>query len=315
MNQTILQQAGLQLSSLALGCEPLGGTDWGTTDIAQLQAAVRCAWDNGIKVFDTADVYGLGRSESELSKALGAQRHDAVIVTKFGVRWFEPKDGERADVVKDNSVKYLQSALEASLKRLRVEAIPIYLIHWPDGITPVEETIEALEQCRKAGKIISYGLSNFEWQGCQSVVQEYPVAVFEGKYNLLEQTDGNSLFRKLSDAGVAILSYGPLAQGLLTGKYNKNTHFSQDDRRHRIPLFCKDAWRRNTRVLDVLRNAAQHYDCTLAQVALRWIIEQEIVTSIVVGAKNPAQVEGNLGALCWQMDEYWMAELAAAAEP
>lgn len=313
MGSSRLAQAGIELTPLTLGCEPLGGTDWGQVDMVELHAAVDKAWDLGIRVFDTADVYGLGRSEEQLSKALGARRHDAVIVSKFGIRWEVPKAGTRARVCKDASPQYLTQALEASLKRLNIEAIPIYLLHWPDGDTPLQQTIEALEQCRQQGKILSFGLSNVDWEQCAEVVDQYPLAVIEGKYSLIDQFPGNYDYRQAAEAGVARLTYGPLAQGLLSGKYDENTKFGHDDRRHRLPQFSSDVWPRNTHLLKVLREAAFAHDKTMAQVALRWIFDQGIVSSVVVGAKNPAQVEANIKALGWQLQPSWLKALTDAA--
>jgi len=312
MTTTVLSKLGVHLSPLALGCEPLGGADWGKVDMVKLHGAVDQAWNMGIKVFDTADVYGLGESEVQLSKALGAKRHEAVIVSKFGCRWTAQADLDRAKIIKDTSPIYIEKALEASLKRLKIDAIPIYLAHWPDTNTPLEATLEKLEQCRQSGKIVSYGLSNFNWVQYESYLNEYPLAAIEGPYNLIAQEPGDTEYTRARNAGLSILTYGPLAQGLLSGKYNQHSTFEENDRRHRLKHFSEKSWSNNKRLLNVLYQAAEAHNKTPAQVALRWIIQKKIVSTVIVGAKNPEQVKNNIGALGWQLDSHWMSKLTVA---
>ena len=302
MTSNNLSKLGVTLSPLALGCEPLGGADWGKVDMVNLHAAVEQAWDMGIRVFDTADIYGLGQSEEQLAKALGNKRQEAVIVTKFGCRWSAQKNQKRAMVYKDSSPEYLEKALCASLNRLKIDAIPIYLVHWPDAQTPLEATLDKLERCRKEGKIIAYGLSNFKWTQYESLLDKYPLAAIQGPYNLITQELGKTDYPCARQAGLATLTYGPLAQGLLSGKYNQNSTFEENDRRHRLKHFSSGSWRRNRRLLKVLHQASEAHQKTPAQVALRWIIEQNIVNSVIVGATNPDQVKNNIGALGWQLD-------------
>ena len=313
MKNSNLEKAGIYLTPLALGCEPLGATDCGHVNMSELHAAVNMAWEMGIRVFDTADVYGLGRSERQLSKALGGKRHEAVIVSKFGCRWDTKMDKKRVKVHKDASPEYVRLALESSLKRLDIEAIPIYLVHWPDINTPLEDTLEALEVFKKEGKILAYGLSNFSWSQCEKVLSQYSIAAIEGQYSLISQECSKTEYANARNAGVETLTYGPLAQGLLSGKYTENSTFGTDDRRHRLPQFSMDAWPRNKKLLKVLFQASEAHGKTPSQVALRWIIEQNIVSSLIIGAKNSAQVEANIGALGWQLDPLWSKKLSDMA--
>jgi aryl-alcohol dehydrogenase-like predicted oxidoreductase len=153
--------ADLKVSRIIFGCEALGGTDWGKVDVPAVQAAVAHAWDRGINTFDVADVYGLGRAETALAEALGPRRHDAVIITKFGVNWRQGKNGGRAETFRDASPAHAKKAAENSLRRLKIDCIPLYLVHWPDPRTPLADTRAALEELKAAGKIRRYGLSNF----------------------------------------------------------------------------------------------------------------------------------------------------------
>ena len=161
MEYVRLSGTDLVISRVGFGCEPLGGTDWGHVGESDAVAAVSRALDLGISFFDTADVYGLGRSEEILSRALGKRRKDVVIATKFGVNWHRgPKEG-RAQTFFDCSSRRAIEALEGSLRRLRVDCISLYLVHWPDPNTPIGETMQTLMKCREAGKIQHIGVSNF----------------------------------------------------------------------------------------------------------------------------------------------------------
>ena len=305
-----LKAAGFEVTPLGLGCEPLGGTDWGCTDLVQASAAVSRAFELGIRVFDTADVYGLGRSEIELSKALGVNRHKATVVTKFGVRWEQSSHKKRAVTYKDSSPAYLMEAVESSLRRLNLETIPVYLIHWPDKNTSIDDTLDALERLRVQGKIISYGLSNFDSKSIESSVQNYNISVVEQPYNLVEREKLEQVSNVLESSNVLSFSYGPLAQGLLTGKYTNDTKFDNSDRRHRLPHFSPQMWGRNKNLLDSLEILGEKYNKTISQVALRWVLDSGRVDSVIVGAKSCKQIEENYSALGWSLSKEDVSKLS-----
>jgi len=303
MEYTRLGRTELQISRLDMSCEPLGGTDWGDFDPNLAIQAVRHAWDCGITVFDVADVYGLGLAEKVLATALGSARYDAVIISKGGVAWQQAAGDGRARTYRDSNPTRIVAALEDSLRRLKLECLPIYLVHWPDTTTPIEETMIALNACRQAGKIRHFGLSNFSYRDIRRAQAVAPVEVVELPYNLIDHKAEAELLPASWDAGLGIISYGPLAQGLLTGKYGPETTFAPNDRRHRLPHFCKDAWPKNLQLLDRMEKTAQAHGKTLAQVALRWVLDQPEINSVITGAKSPVQVEGYLGALGWQLSQ------------
>ena len=302
----------LTVTPLALGCEALGATDWGAVDPRQLHAAVRCALDCGIAVFDTADVYGLGRGEEQLSLALGEDRHRVTIVTKGGVRWATPAPGARAKTRRDASAAYLRSALEHSLRRLRVDAIPLYLVHWPDPDTPVGETLECLEQARVAGKIQAYGLSNVGFPQVQAARAVAGVAAVEGPLSLLSP---DAALRELAGArglGLTTLTYGTLAQGLLTGDYSAQSVFDATDRRHRLRHFAPDAWAGHRPLLDEVAAIASEIGRTAAQVSIRWVMDSGVSSTAIVGAQSPDQVLDTVAALSWSLGGAHLARLGAA---
>jgi aryl-alcohol dehydrogenase-like predicted oxidoreductase len=280
-----------------MGCEPLGGDDWGSADVQRGRDAVRCALDSGITVFDTADVYGLGRGEEELSRALGDDRHRVTIITKGGVRWSERGADGRAPTRKDASAAYLSSAIDASLQRLRLDTIPLYLVHWPDPATPLAETIDCLERARDMGKIAQYGLSNFTFDAVRDAAAAYDVSAFEGELSLLSTEPRLAEFAAARALGLATLIYGVLAQGLLTGKYSPATVFDRSDRRHRLEHFSSEGYARNRDVLTTLADVARETGRSVAQVAIRWVLDAGVADSVIVGARSPDQVLQNVGAL------------------
>lgn len=289
----------LSISRLGLGGCPLGGHGWGSHDDAQARRAVAQAADAGINFFDTADCYGLGHSESLLSEALGQRRHDVTIASKFGVRVVKnPKPGQPRSVM-DASPAYLRQALEASLKRLRIEQIPLYYLHWPDSSTPLEETLCELEAQKQAGKIRAIALSNHSPEAIKQAATLTPITAVQTEMSLIDSASAESLLASCDDA--AVVTWGSLCQGLLTGKYRSADHFDASDRRSRYPNFQGERLQRNLRLVDALCEIATSLNKTPAQVALRWVLDTPGVGSVLFGAKTPAQVNDNLGALGWSL--------------
>jgi len=297
-----LNTMGLNLSPLAIGCEPLGKTDWGYVNILDCKRAIKKAFDDGVNVFDTADVYGLGRSEKELSSALGKNRHNAFIISKFGIRWQNNKKLKRAKTFKDSSPKYVRKAIENSLRRLRIETIPLYLVHWPDNSSPLESTLLELENARKSGKVLNYGLSNFSSKELKKVVDKFPISAIQAPYNLaINNSKSKKLFNLAKKKGLSVFSYGPLAQGLLSGKYDQNSKFNNNDRRHRLKEFSKDNFKKSNNILKAISSLAQKKNKSLAQVAIRWCIDSGYINSAIVGIKSQKQYKINFKVLEWKL--------------
>lgn len=303
----------LSVSRLGLGCEPLGGTDWGKFDLDSTTQAVSVAFELGINLFDTADIYGLGKSEERLSQALANARTRAVIVSKCGIRW-EANGHERASTSRDGSAPYVAQAVENSLRRLRLETIPLYLVHWPDPNVPIGETIDALDRIRKAGKIRYIGVSNFSANQLREAHSVAPIAAAELPYSLRNREAEDLMFPLCQQLGIAVLAYGSLAQGMLTGKYNAATRFGSDDRRQRLAHFQQQMLATNLETVERLRQVSKHCGRSPAQVALRWVLDQPVVACAIVGAKSPKQVQENLGALGWTLKAHERAFLNAEVD-
>jgi aryl-alcohol dehydrogenase-like predicted oxidoreductase len=311
MEYAKLGNTDLQVSRLGFGCEPLGGTDWGVVDQKAVMLAVRKAVDEGVNFFDTADVYGLGCSEELLSQALGDKRTRVVIASKFGVNWKSCVNGGRAETFRDSSPARVRKALEASLRRMKLDCIPLYQIHWPDPGTEIAETIETLVRCKEAGKIRYFGVSNFSPEQILEARQVHAPASAQLPYNLLDRRAEQKLLSSCWDLNIGALAYGPLAQGLLSGKYGLYTRFGQDDRRSRLFHFLPENLTRNLQVVDRLKEIGNRYRKSAVQVALRWILDNPLVTCAITGMKTPSQLDENIAALGWRLTsedrEYLMA--------
>ncbi len=313
MEYTRLSNTDIVISRLGFGCEPLGGTDWGLVDQDLAIAAVSRALELGINFFDTADVYGLGQSEQLLSKALGQRRHDVIIATKFGVNWKESNGCRRAKTFLDSTPYRVVEALENSLRRLRVDTIPLYLIHWPDPNTPLADTMEALMRCQEAGKIKYIGVSNFTSHQIREANQMVSLAAVQLQYNLIDHRAERELLPCCQELEISALAYGPLAQGLLTGKHGSDSRFGQDDRRHRLPHFQGNKLKEGLRIVGQLEKLGAKLQRSSTQVALRWVLEYPAISCAIVGAKLPAQIEHNVGALGWSLspEDYEVLENGA----
>ncbi len=281
------------LSQLCFGCEPLGGTDWGAVDVVEIERAIDRALSLGIDFFDTADVYGLGLSEERLSQALGQRRHDVVIATKGGVSWSRPSSQARARITHDSSPRYIRSAVDNSLRRLRLDVLPIYFVHWPDPRTPIEATFSELEKLRTEGKIKSLGCSNYSAEQVLRACEAATVEYVQLPINVLEGALGADMMEACARHRLRIVAYNVLAQGLLTGKYSESSRFPADDRRSRLPLFQGQQYRDAlVKVAQVSETAALE-KLTTAQYAVRWVLRQPLVASAIVGIKSVKQLDEN----------------------
>ena len=292
-----LGKSDLTLSRIGFGCWAIGGHGYGTVNDETSARAVQCALDLGINFFDTADVYGFGHSERVLAKALGKKRHDVVIATKFGVNW-----DEKGNTFKDCSPKRVVEALEGSLRRLRIDCIPLYQVHWHDGKTPILDTIEALLTCRDQGKIKFIGCSNFsEGQLEDSNLYDQVISI-QSEYSVTKRRNGALLQKCYQSFDMGVIIYGVLARGLFSGKYNSNSIFYENDTRSKDEEFRGRKLEKNLLKVNQLKEIARRYGKSPAQVAIRLALDQPFVTSGILGMKTIDQVKENAGAIGWTLD-------------
>lgn len=291
-----LPELDTPMSRLGLGGCPLGGHGWGETDDRNSIDAVRCALDLGINHFDTADIYGLGHSETILAEALGATRHTMVIASKFGVR--RTSEGK---TYFDNSPGYLRTALAESLRRLKLDRIPLYYLHWPDGRTSLEESVAALDERRRCGLIGAIGLSNITADQLQRACSVATISAVQVQYSLVHRQQAEALATTAQRFNVPLITWGSLAQGLLTGKYNAQSTFPTGDRRSRYEDFIGARFQRNLALVERLQVVAAQACKSPGQTAMRWLLDQSSVGAVLFGAKSAAQVSENLGAIDWTL--------------
>jgi aryl-alcohol dehydrogenase-like predicted oxidoreductase len=292
----------LRVSRIAMGCEPLGGTDWGTIDPELAAAAVLAAIDAGVNFLDTADVYGLGHSEVRLAQVLGQRRHDVVIASKVGIRWDSPVAGGRARTYRDGSPAYLEAAVNASLRRLAIDTLPLLYLHWPDPATPLADTITALDRIKRHGKIRHLAVSNFNSDQIREAHRITALAAVQVEYNFLNRRAAREVLPVCAELGIPVVAYGPLAQGLLSGKFTADSRFTSDDRRHRLLHFQGAEIDASLKTVDALRAAGQSQNRTPAQAALRWVLETPGIACAVAGAKTPEQARENASAAAGEND-------------
>lgn len=282
-----------KVSRICFGCEPLGGVDWGLISLSDIASAISRALELGINFFDTADVYGLGLSETRLSEILGAKRHDVVIATKGGMSWRESASGQRAEISRNSSPAYLRTAVEASLRRLRLEQLPIYFIHWPDPNTDVKHTFEFLSRLKAEGKIGHIGCSNFSVEQVRSACEVSEITFLQLPINLLGDDIDLELAGLIKEKALSVVAYNVLANGLLTGKYNNHSRFASDDRRARLPLFQGERYLDALRQVSEISVRAQADNQTCAQYAISSVLRRDYVVSTILGIKSCEQIEEN----------------------
>lgn len=298
MEYITLQHSGLKVSRLCMGGCPMGGYGWGEVDEQLLVDAVHKALDLGVTFFDTADTYGLGQSERTLSKAIGANRKDIVIASKFGVRV------ENGKTFYDNSPEYIEKAVCGSLERLRTDYIDLYQIHYRDGKTPLSVVADKLEELKRRGMIRAYGLSNIFKDDIDEVKALADRFVsFQDEYSLACRKHEADIFAISEELGLTPMTWGSLGQGILTGKYDRSCTFEKNDRRSRdiYVNFHGEKLEQNLRIVDELRRIAAETGKDVPSVAIRFILDRLPDSVVLAGAKKPSQVVSNAGALDWRL--------------
>lgn len=305
-----LGQTDMQVSIIALGCWPFaGGAFWGEQDDEVSVATVRAALDAGINCFDTAEGYENGHSERVLGRGLQGRRHEAIIATKVS-----PSHLAQADVIK---------ACEQSLVNLQTDYIDLYQIHWPNWQVPLAETVAALQQLRQQGKIRAIGVSNFAVQDLSELLALSDCATDQLPYSLLWRVIEREIQPLCLARNIGIICYSPLAQGLLTGRYTIADEVPDGLARTRHYANTRALAQHNESgcesevfaALTEVRRIAQAMGQPMAAVALAWVKQQPGITTLLVGARKPAELQWNLPALDLTLSADVLAELARVTEP
>lgn len=309
-----LGKSDLTVSAVGLGTMSWPGTGFGAaepaaaSEYAPIREMVQAAVDCGITFFDTAEGYGRGLAETQLGRALkelGA-RDQSVIVTKVGPLFEEEKVGDRGCNL---SKTHILDRCDASLRRLRTDRIDLYLAHWPDPATPIEETMEAAEILRSQGKIRWFGVSNFSVDLLGSALAHGPVVANQLPYSLVDREIDADRRPFCLENQIGIMAYSPLGKGILTGKYDSTHLPPADDYRHQRKHFAKENLERHLSIAAKVRELSPVCGCTPAQLAMAWAIAQPGITVILPGAKSVDQVRANAAAAAVKIPTEVLAEL------
>lgn len=308
-----LGKSGFSVPAVIFGAWAIGGWLWGKSDDKEAAEAIQKSIELGCTCIDTAPVYGFGHSEEVVGKAVKGKRDKVLIATKCGLRW-DCGDGEFFFDTKDNSgrsVKVYQNLkkdslfkeCDASLKRLGTDVIDLYQCHWPDSTTPLDETMEALLSLKEQGKIRAIGVSNFTPDMIETCLESGDIASDQPKYSLLFRDIENDILPFCQKHDVGLIVYGPIGQGLLTGKVTLDRKFAEDDFRTGQPWFQPKNLKRILDTLEKIEPIAKEHGKTLAQLAINWVISEPGITCAIVGARTPEQVVENIGAVDFKLGE------------
>jgi aryl-alcohol dehydrogenase-like predicted oxidoreductase len=304
----------LEVSAIGFGCWEIGGT-YGRIDETQFGRAVEQAIDNGITCFDTAEAYGMGVSEQALGRALGSRRRHVSIVTKFGVGYEEMPNR------RDSSRGRVMASIDKSLQRLQTDHVDVYLVHWPDPLTALDETMRALDDIVRQGKARYIGVSNFRLAQIETCMRLRAIDVVQYAWNMFDRRMRAEIFPYCAAQRIGVMAYGSLAYGMLSGTFHAGMQFEESDWRSKggmlgninlfRTLFGPEHLPRNLAAVEELKRLAAKYDKTLPQFALRWTLSNPVVSTALVGFREPAEVTENLGALGWTISGPDMAEVDA----
>ena len=305
MRTTTLGGSGLDVSRVAFGTWQLGG-EWGSFDEDSAVAAIRHARELGVNFFDTAQAYGMGKSEAMLGKALhgelGRERESLVIATKGGIN----PGAERS---RDAGRAWLRRGVEESLRALGLDHIDLYQIHWPDPDTPVEETADALQEMVDEGKIGHVGVSNYDASQLAELDRVRPVETLQPPYHLFRRGIEADTLPYCREHDLGVLVYSPLGSGLLTGALTTETTFDTDDWRSQSSAFRGEELRQNLAVVDELTTLAADRGTTVGQLAIAWALAQPGVHVAIVGARSPNHIESSLAAADLDLTDDDLAEI------
>ena len=294
----MLGKSDLRVSVVSLGTWVTGGENWGKTDDNQSISTINRAIDLGINLIDTAPAYGIGHSEEIVGKAIKNRRHQVIIATKCGI---DRSGGGFALNLKPMSIR---KELEDSLRRLKIEAIDLYQCHWPDPNTPIEDTMGEMLKIQSEGKIRYIGVSNFDIQLIQSALKIAPIVSVQPHYSLLERSIEKDLLPFCRENNIGVMTYGSLGSGILTGKYKMPPSFKGNDARNFFyPFYKEPYWSRTKDLIAEMEKITKAHNKPVAQIAINWVNQHEGVTTALVGARNPEQVEINAGAGEWELSK------------
>ena len=311
MNKRILGKSNLEVSALGLGCMGMSFSYGPPADRQEMISLLRTAVDRGITFFDTAEVYGPFTNEELVGEALSPICDQVVIATKFGFK-LNP-DGTPGWVGLDSRPEHIRQVAEASLKRLKIEAIDLFYQHRVDPDVPIEEVAGAVKELILEGKVKHFGLSEAGVQTIRRAHAIQPVTAVQSEYSLWWRVPEEELLPTLEELGIGFVPYSPLGKGFLTGKINENTTFDSSDFRNRLPRFTPEARQANKSLVDLLGRIAESKKATPAQIALAWLLAQKPWIVPIPGTTKPERMEENIGSVNIELSMDDLSEIDCAA--
>jgi methylglyoxal reductase len=293
--------SGIEASAVGLGTWAIGGWRWGGTDEQRSIAAIQASIDAGVSLIDTAPAYGQGLAEAIVGKAIVGRRDRVVLATKCGLVWHTTKGNHFFDYDGTPVHRYLGPEsiayeLEQSLRRLGTDYVDLYITHWQDPTTPIEETMRALERLKEQGKIRSIGASNLSADELRAYLDAGQLDAIQERYSMLARDIEGTLLPICARAGVSTLSYSSLALGLLSGRIGPDRVFEGDDLRRNNPRFSLANREKVAKLMVEIAPIAERHGATPAQIVIAWTLQQPGITFALCGARNPEQAIENAAA-------------------
>ncbi len=304
MEMRELGRSGLKVSALGLGCMGMSEFYAGRNDDESI-ATIQHALDHGVTLLDTSDMYGVGHNEELVGRAIAGRRDRVVLATKFG--WSRKADGTMLGVRGDPA--YVREACEASLKRLRIDVIDLYYQHRVDPKTPIEDTVGAMAELVRAGKVRYLGLSEAAPSTVKRAAAVHPIAALQTEYSLWSREPEDELLSTVRALGIGFVAYAPLGRGFLTGQFRKPEDLPSDDTRRNLPRFQGENFARNLELVAKVAALATAKGCTPAQLALACVLSKGKDIVPIPGTKRRKYLDENLGALAVHLSEQDQAAL------
>ncbi len=311
LKQRQLGRSGLTVSAIGLGC--MGMSEfYGATDDTESIATIHQALDRGVNLLDTADMYGPYKNEELVGRAIKSRRSEVVLATKFGIVRDPQNPAVRGVCGKP---EYVRSSCEGSLRRLGVEVIDLYYLHRIDPSTPIEDSVGAMAELVRAGKVRHLGLSECSAQTLRRACAVHPIAAIQNEYSLWTRDPEQELLAACRELGVGLVAYSPLGRGFLTGQLQRFEDLAADDYRRFSPRFQGENFAKNLDLVRAVQSLAAQKQCTTAQLALAWVLAQGDDIVAIPGTKRRANLEDNLGALSVTLSAAELGHLDATFPP
>jgi len=309
MQKRKLGNNGLEVSALGLGCMGMSFGYGPAGDKQEMISVIRAALERGVTFFDTAEVYGPFTNEELVGEALAPFREQVVVATKFGFK-LDPNTGKQAGL--DSRPEHIREVAEASLKRLKVDAIDLFYQHRVDPNVPIEDVAGTVKDLIRQGKVKHFGLSEAGVQTIRRAHAVQPVTALQSEYSLWWRDPEAEVLPALEELGIGFVPFSPLGKGFLTGKINENTKFDSTDFRNIVPRFSPEARKANQALVGLLSKLAEQREATPAQIALAWLLAQKPWIVPIPGTTKLARLEENVGAAAIELTPEDLRQIGGA---